>query len=224
MSPAQTLDTLIARGPEAFEDVYADAHGDPALVPWADERAHPALVNWLNAVASGRIRCGARVAVVGCGLGHDARELAHRGYDVTAFDCSRTAINWAQSLHPDLGPIFHVADLFDLPGKWRHRFDLVVEINTIQAMPMSMREQCLRPMAELLSPHGELLVICRGTEEPAADRDGPPWPMTERELLDAAATADLSPDGPVSSFLDSEVPPVRRMRAVFSRVTSNRRS
>ncbi len=37
--------------PEDFDAIYAEAHGDPALVPWADGRSSPALVTWLNAVA-----------------------------------------------------------------------------------------------------------------------------------------------------------------------------
>jgi SAM-dependent methyltransferase len=200
-----------------FETVYAEAKGDPSLVPWEDGRPHPALVSWLNRVAPSLIRCGARVAVVGCGLGHDARELVHRGYDVTAFDCSPTAIAWAKEMDAETAGCFHVNDLFDLPTRWRHRFDLVVEINTIQALPPERRIETTRAIGDLMSPHGHLLVICRASEEPATVDDGPPWALTETELKDATTAAGLALDGPLAVFDDDETPPVRRMRALFHR-------
>ena len=202
---------------DEFDSIYAAASGDTALVPWADDRPHPALVTWLNAVAPSLIRCGGRVMVVGCGLGHDAREIRRRGYDVTAFDYSSTAIDWAKSIEPDVADCFHVADLFDLPSKWRHRFDLVVEVNTIQSLPPEQRPDVVAAISELLSTHGAMLVICRGAEESVPAESGPPWPMTEAELGSAAEHAGLKPDGPISMFLDDEIPPVLRMRALLRR-------
>jgi SAM-dependent methyltransferase len=203
---------------EQFESIYREAHGDAALIPWADGRAQPALVNWLNAVAPSIIRCGARVCVVGCGLGDDARELMTRGYDVTAFDCSQTAIEWAKRLDPDNARCYFVADLFNLPSRWMHRFDLVVEINTIQSLPPEMHKSSVAAIARLLSPHGNLLVICRGGAEPVSTDDGPPWALTEDELLRAVAAAGLNPAAPLAIFNDDEDPPVRRMRGLFKRM------
>lgn len=201
---------------EWFESVYASAIGERTAIPWADGRPSPALVNWLNVVAPSLIRCGARVAVVGCGLGDDARELMRRGYEVTAFDWSPTAITWAQRLDPDNGDCYHVADLFDTPARWRHRFDLVVEINTIQSLDPSCHGGAMAAIAELVSAHGHLLVVCRhASSAPAAG--GPPWPMDERELEEIARGAGLTAGGPIAAFLDDEDPPVARMRAVFGR-------
>ena len=89
-----------------FEAVYHEANGDFAGVPWAHGRPHPALVAWLNAIAPSVVRCGSRIAVVGCGLGDDAIELIRRGYDVTAFDISTTAIEWARRRHPEHAQCF----------------------------------------------------------------------------------------------------------------------
>jgi SAM-dependent methyltransferase len=200
-----------------FETIYADARGDSSQIPWADVRPHPALVTWLNAVAPSLVRCGARVAVVGCGLGEDAREIMRRGYDVTAFDCSETAVQWAKRLDRSCADIFHVADIFDLPGRWTHRFDLVVEINTVQALPPDRRHETVDAISTLLSPRGMLLMICRASETPVPVDDGPPWAVTEHELGDAATAAGLEPAAPVSVFLDAKTPPVRRMRALFKR-------
>jgi SAM-dependent methyltransferase len=202
---------------EYFESIYADAQGDAARLEWVDDRPKPALVNWLNAVAPSLIRSGARVVVVGCGLGEDARELMRRGYDVTAFDCSPTAVTWAKRLDPANARCYVCADLFEPPARWRHRFDLVVEINTLQSLSPDMHHGALSAIVDMMSPHGRLLVICRGCDEPASPDDGPPWPLTENELLEAAALAGLQPADPVSIFMDDEDPPAQRMRALFKR-------
>lgn len=202
-----------------FESIYADAQGDASRIPWADDRPQPALVNWLNAVAPSLVRCGARVCAVGCGLGEDARELMRRGYEVTAFDCSPSAIAWARKLDPANARCYAQADLFQPPQRWRHRFDLVVEINTIQALSPDLRLGAMSAIADLISPHGHLLVICRGSDEPRSIEDGPPWALTESELLEAAALASLRPVQPVSAFMDEEEDgsSVQRMRALFNR-------
>jgi len=206
---------------EYFESIYQDAKGDASRISWADQRPNPALVNWLNAVAPSLIRSGARVVCVGCGLGDDARELMCRGYDVTAFDCSATAIAWAKKIDPINARCYSQADLFQPPPRWRHRFDLVVEINTIHAISPDMHQPALAAIAGLMSPHGYLLVICRGCgDEPmsnsSADESGP-WPLTQGELLEAAAAAGLQPVEPLSIFTDDEDPPVQRMRGLFKR-------
>ena len=164
-----------------FESVYAEAAGDAGRVPWASPHPSKALVNWLNAVAPTLIRCGARVAVVGCGLGADAREVIRRGFDVTAFDCSATAITWARSLDPDHADCYVQADLFEPPGRWVRRFDLVIDINNIQALQPHLHRDAVAALSRLVAPHGYLLVICRGAARPADD-EGPPWPPTQYKI------------------------------------------
>ena len=217
MSASSTTAVL---DPTHFESIYAAAAGDAAQIKWSDGRPHPALVTWLNAIAPSITRCGARVAVVGCGLGEDAREVMRRGYDVTAFDCSATAIEWAQRLDPENRRAYHVADLFDPPAKWRHRFDLVVEINTIQALEPSRRDDTVRAITELVAPHGALLVICRHATKDTNVTNGPPWPLTEDALCHAMHEAGFEADGRIDVFLDDELPPVARMRGVFRHAES----
>ena len=200
-----------------FEAVYSSAQGDPSTIPWERGRPDPALVNWLNNVAPSLIRSGARVMVVGCGLGNDAQALIQRGYDVTAFDYSETAINWAQRLNPANCNSFHVADLFDLPLSWRHRFDLVVEIKTLQSILPERRHEAMSSISGLLSRHGQLLVICMGIDAGESIENSPPWPLSRDELLEAASNADLVTSGEISEFLDDDQPPVHRIRALFKR-------
>ncbi len=212
-----TTTQLPATSVDYFESIYAKADGDSSRIPWEDGHASNALVNWLNAVAPSLVRCGSRVAVMGCGLGDDARALIHRGYEVTAFDCSDTAVHWAQAIDPTNASRYVHADLFDLPARWNHRFDLVVEVNNLQSLTSDLRHEATTALANLLTPHGRLLVICRVADTPVELVDGPPWPLTEAELLDATAMAGLVPDGPVSSFTDDDDPTVQRLRTVFRR-------
>ena len=213
LAPAQSTSSS---SPEVFEAIYADAAGDATRVRWADQRANPALVNWLNAVAPSMVRCGARASVVGCGLGDDAQALIKRGYDVTAFDCSTTAVDWARRRDPENARCYVQADLFNLPAKWRHRFDLVVEIYTIQSVPPEQHEAAMKALAEILSPHGHLLLIARAADygETADER---PWPLTVEELRRLADAAGLNIMGDIAVFEDDEDPPVQRMRALLNK-------
>lgn len=203
---------------DRFDATYRDAQGDPSCIPWADNRANPALITWLGAVAPRLLRCGSRVAVVGCGLGHDAVALIERGYDVTAFDISPTAIAWAKQRHPRHCSAFHMADLFDPPSRWVHRFELVVEIYTVQSLHPSRRSEALTALANLVARHGHMLMICRAAREPVPIESGPPWAITQDELVCTAAVAGLEPVvGALHTFADDEDPPIERTRVLFRR-------
>lgn len=200
-----------------FDAMYEAAAGDPSRIPWADERPNPALVNWLNAVAPSLVRCGGRVAIVGCGLGHDAREVMRRGYDVVAFDISPTAIAWAQRLDPEHAESYVAADLFNSPSRWRHRFDLVVDVYTVQSLPPSQHTGAIAELGHLVARHGHLLMIARAIDEHAPDAEGPPWPLRESAVRSATTDAGLAVDR-IDVFPDDESPPKLRLRGLFRRM------
>lgn len=208
---------------ERFEAVYADAHGEAARVPWADCRCCPMLTEWLNAEAPLLVRPGSRAVVVGCGLGDDVVELAERGYDVLGFDIAPTAVRWASLRHPQHAARFVQADLLSLPARMQRRFDLVIEVYTIQSMPPGLRQTAARALASLLAPRGVLLAVCRGRtqQEPLEQVIGPPWPLTCAELYDVLSAAGLYPvqgEPAVIESFDGETPPKRRLRGAFTRV------
>ncbi|MFO0827698.1 MAG: methyltransferase domain-containing protein [Phycisphaerales bacterium] len=212
--------SVMAAAPKFDERYRAAAAGDRAQIPWENGAANPLVVDWLDHRAADVLRTGARVAVVGCGLGHDARAFARRGYDVSAFDVSPAAIEWAKSIDPEWSEIFSVADLFELPSRWKRRFDLVVEVYTVQALPPATRKTSLAAIESLLHPHGALLFVCRGADRPQQLDDGPPWALTVDELRDLASGAGLAaPDG-FELVTDDEDPPKRRIRALFRRTTA----
>jgi len=163
---------------DGFEALYASVGGDLEQVPWARLGPHPKLVSWLD---DRKIPTGARALVIACGLGDDAEELSRRGCAVTAFDLSPTAIEWCRRRFPDSSVDYQVADLLALPDEWTHAFDIVVEINTIQSLPLTHRRVTVEAIATTVAPDGALFVRCYGrTEDEPVDQR--PWPVSRAEL------------------------------------------
>ena len=98
---------------------------------------------------------------MGCGLGDNAEALGQLGYEVTAFDLSPTAVEWARKRFAGSPVTYVAADLFDAPADWAGAFDFVHETYTLQAlMPgTGLRQRAARCLAGFLKPGGRLLVI-----------------------------------------------------------------
>jgi SAM-dependent methyltransferase len=161
-----------------FEKMYAAAGDDLAAVPWAGLRPRPELVEWLDGEGAG---LGGKALVIGCGYGDDAEELARRVFAVSAFDSAPTAIARARERFPESAVDYRVADLFDLPAEWGGGFDLVVEIRTLQSLPIDQRAAAPAAVAATIAPGGRLwiFVLVRATPVPGGTR---PWPLVPDEL------------------------------------------
>ncbi|MGB3637581.1 MAG: methyltransferase domain-containing protein, partial [Rivularia sp. (in: cyanobacteria)] len=96
-----------------FDSVYTKAKGDSNQVPWANMTANAYLKDWLNQNPQFGKDSLRKALVVGCGLGDDAEILAEKGFDVTAFDISPTAIDWCKQRFPDSSVNYVIADVFD---------------------------------------------------------------------------------------------------------------
>ncbi|NES05827.1 MAG: class I SAM-dependent methyltransferase [Okeania sp. SIO2F4] len=164
-----------------FDVLYSEAEGDAAQIPWARLTTHPYLQEWLDfSQPQGE---GRTALVIGCGLGDDAEGLAKLGFQVTAFDISTKAIAWCQERFPDSSVNYLVADLLALDSEWHRKFDLVIESRTIQALPVEMRSQVINCIAPLVANRGTLVVITRIRDNDSVP-DGPPWPLSEKELAE----------------------------------------
>ncbi len=162
-----------------FETLYAEADGNNNTIPWADLEPNKCLVEFAELT---NLQGNSRSAlVVGCGLGDDAKFLADLGFKVTAFDVSATAIEWAKQLHADTKIEFHTADLFDSPQIWNKAFDFVLEIYTIQPLPLEIRPVVIDEIAKFVKNDGKLLVVTRGREDDEEPLELP-WALSKRDL------------------------------------------
>ena len=162
-----------------FEALYKESNGDTELIPWADLKPNRFLVEFAKQT---RLKGNGRKAlVVGCGLGDDAGFLHDLGFKVTASDISPTAIKWAKKLHSDTDIQFEAADLFEPLRGWTEAFDFVLEVYTIQPLPLEIRPKVIDSIAAFVAGNGRLVVVTRGRD----DDEEPvqlPWPLSKKDL------------------------------------------
>lgn len=171
-----------------FEDLYEVAEKDRNFIPWSKGEPHPFLVNWLDNHSEQK---AGSALVVGCGLGEDAVYLAERGWTVTAFDLSASAIDWVKEIHPHPSISWEVGDLLDPHPAWIGAFDLVLEVHILQAIPESFRIPASVNLAPLVRQKGVLICIGRMNPATPLEVDGPPWPL-DRSFIESIGS-ELNP-------------------------------
>ncbi len=170
---------------EFFDDVYEQASGDEASVPWQHAISRDFINSWLDDYEPTK---GTRAMVVAAGLGDDAASLARKDAQVTAFDFSPTAVAWAKSRHTNLNIAWHEADLFSLPNTWDEAFDLVVEVFTIQSIPPPRQNAAAQAIRQLITSGGTLVAVML-INQTTRQLPGPPWPLDPSTV--ALLTSDL---------------------------------
>ncbi len=175
-----------------FEQFYRVVAAGEVELPWNRAEPHRLLTRW--AAERGLDGSGRRAIVVGCGQGADAEYVARLGFQVVAFDIAETAIRLARQRYPGSAVRYQAADLLNLPGEWRHAFDLVVEIITVQALPDPPQRQAIANVGRLVRPGGTLVAVeaARGEHERAPELG--PWPLSWADI-DAFGTDGLLPVG-----------------------------
>jgi SAM-dependent methyltransferase len=165
--------------PDFWEDLYARG-GDG----WDLRRASAPLVDFVTTTPPPR----GRVAVPGCGRGHDARYLASRGYEVTGFDFAPAAIREAQALAAAAStPVTYVRrDIFSLAGDHAQAFDGAWEYTCYCAIDPARRTAYIRILGEIVRPGGWLLACFYPVRRGGA---GPPFPVTKAQVRRLLAPA-----------------------------------
>jgi SAM-dependent methyltransferase len=220
-APGAEPGRLVARALSAgdptgwFEPLYAAAEEGAAVVPWdRDGAPHWLLTAWAERKALKGD--GRRALVVGSGLGSDAEYVAGRGFAVLAFDISASAIRAARRRFPGSTVDYQVADLLDPPAGWREAFDLVVESQTVQALPDPPRRDAIGSIGRMVAPGGTLVVIALARADGEDAGPWPPWPITRAEVesFTASGLVPVTIDEVVD---DGQEPPGRRWLAEFRR-------
>ncbi|MAU85376.1 MAG: SAM-dependent methyltransferase [Euryarchaeota archaeon] len=160
-----------------FEELYSSSEGNEEMIPWSNGEPNHLLVEWLSDKPP-----QGRALVVGCGLGEDAAYLSELGWKVTAFDISPTAIRWAAQTYGNLDIEWRVEDLLNLPMGWHNKWDLVVEVHILQAIPEEVRVIAAPILPSLLASSGRLVSVGR-VDISGEETQGPPWPLSRDFIL-----------------------------------------
>jgi SAM-dependent methyltransferase len=142
---------------------------------WDLDRATPVLDRVIQTLKP--TRC--RVAVLGCGRGHDAAWWSQHGHLSQGFDLSEDAIAAAKRRYGESASLqFHVADVLDLPRSWDGQFDMVFDHTLYCAVHPQRRSELVQVWRRLLAPDGLLVGVFFAMDRPI----GPPYGGTEWEL------------------------------------------
>ncbi len=161
-----------------FEEIYQKGKNEGLEIPWVSQEVNPYvkyICEKLNVEGNNK-----QALVIGCGLGEDSEYLSGLGFQVDAFDFSPTVIEWCKQIHTERGVNYFVADLLDLP-KDLPKYDFVLEIYTLQTLPISEREKAIFSLPSIIKHGGEMVLICR-IKDIDEITEGVPFPLTLSEL------------------------------------------
>ncbi|MBI3590299.1 MAG: methyltransferase domain-containing protein [Candidatus Melainabacteria bacterium] len=153
-------------------------------MPWDIGQVAPAFIKYFN---ENLLLNAKKVAVLGCGLGHDAFFLAtykERNFEVFGFDFADSAIKFCNGLKEknNLSNIsFYQTNFFELTkdAKWKNNFDYVIEHTSLCAIDPEFRKEYVSLIKYLLKPNGKLigLFFIKPIE-----LGGPPFGSTSEEI------------------------------------------
>jgi SAM-dependent methyltransferase len=131
--------------------------------------------------SNGQFKPG-RMIVLGAGRGHDAREFARHGFEVTAVDFASQAVQEMHRLADPAAPVKILQqDIFTLPETFNHSFDYVLEYTCFCAIDPKRRAEYADLVTRLLKPRGLYIDLAFPLDR---RKGGPPFAVTEAEIFD----------------------------------------
>ncbi|MDK1081132.1 MAG: methyltransferase domain-containing protein [Anaerolineae bacterium] len=122
-----------------------------------------------------------KIILLGAGRGHDAREFARHGYQVTAVDFSPSAVQEMKRLADKSAPVEIMQhDIFNLPDSMDGCFDTVLEYTCYCAIDPKRRAEFADLVARLLKPGGLYLSLAFPIGQ---HTDGPPFAVSVEKVL-----------------------------------------
>lgn len=168
--------------PQAWEDRY-QAGGDR----WNLGCPTPPFISLLSADNAPK---PGKIAVLGCGKGHDALLFAESGFEVVGFDFAPSAIAKAIDTAEarKIKAQFWQRDIFTLNEDFANCFDYVLEHTCFCAIDPAKRFQYVEVVKSILRPGGKLIGLFYTHNRP----DGPPFGVKPQQVLDLF-TPDFEP-------------------------------
>ena len=145
--------------------------------PWDRAAPGPQIAAWL---ADGTLRAGMRVAVPGCGSGHDVLALAQAGCEVTAIDYAGAAIELTQHRLAAHNASAQLEQADVLTWQPALPLDAVYEQTCWCALHPDHWAAYARQLQSWLRPGSALLLMamqCRRDSASVGRIDGPPYHM-----------------------------------------------
>ena len=122
-----------------------------------------------------------RMIVLGAGRGHDAREFARHGFQVTAVDFSSQAASEMYRLATEDAPVEILQqDIFTLPDMLHYSFDYVLEYTCFCAIDPNRRADYVDLVTRLLKPNGMYIDLAFPLD---GRKGGPPFAVSTSEIL-----------------------------------------
>lgn len=149
----------------------------------------------------------ARVAVPGCGRGHDLKVFAELGMEVTGFDIVPQAVREARellALNRVTGRVL-CRDILGLSPEFAGAFDLVYDYTCFCALRPHLWPAYARTLEAILKPEGLLLLLAFPMMPRRDPRDGPPYRVLEPDLV-----RNLSPGFRLVENFEADGSPVER--------------
>jgi SAM-dependent methyltransferase len=147
------------------------------ITEWDLNEASPSLVWALTKFKLPKLR----VAVLGCGKGHDAYYFSSLGHKAVGFDFSPEAIAAAKNKYGETQNLsWKLQDIFNLDESLWGQFDLVFDHTLFCAVDPEQRNAVVKSWQKLLADQGQLL----GVFFTMPNRNGPPYGATEGEIRD----------------------------------------